>query len=98
MDDDFHLVGGHVIYLLDVDLLLVLRADYAVDNGLGGLSVGDFGNRDGGLVHLVDACPHLHDAAALSFVVLGAVGNAACREVRKNLEGLTLQDGDGRVY
>ena len=98
MDDDLHLVGGHVIYLLDVDFLLVLGADDAVDYGLGGLSVGDFRNRDSGLVNLVDSGPYLHDAAALTLVVFGAVGNAAGGEVRENLEGLALQDCYGGVY
>ena len=94
MDDDFHLVGGHVVNLLDVDFLLVLGLDYAVDDALGGFSVRDFRDGDGGFVHLVDACAHLHHAAAFALVVLRAVRDASGREVRQEVVGLILQYGN----
>ena len=97
VDDDLHLVGGHVVDLLDVNLLLVLGLDDAVNHRLRGFPVRNLGDGDGALVHLVDACAHLHHAAALALVVLGTVGDAAGREVRQNLIRLTLQDGDGSV-
>ena len=93
-----HLVRGHVLYLFDIDFLLVLSLDYGVDNGMGGFPVRDFRDCDGGLVYLVDARPYLHNASTLSLVVLGAVRDASGGEVRQNLEGFALEDGYGCVY
>ena len=97
MNHNFHFVGGHVFNLLDVDFLLVLGLEDAVDDGVRGFAVRNFRDGDGALVYLVDAGADLHHAAALALVVLGAVCDAAGREVRQNLIGLALQDGDGGV-
>ena len=97
MDDNLHLVGGHVLDFLDVDLLFVPGLEDAVDDGVRGFSVRDFRDGDGGLVHLVDAGTHLHHASPLALVVLGAVGDAAGGEVRQNLVRLPFQDGDGSI-
>ena len=97
MDDNLHFVRGHIVNLLDVDLLLLLGLYDAVYDALGGFSIGDFSYGDGALVHLVDAGAYLYHTSALALVVLGAVCDAAGREVRENLIRLTLQDGYGGV-
>ena len=47
MDDNFHFVGGHVVYLLDIDFLLVLGLEDAVNYGVRRFAVRDFGDGDG---------------------------------------------------
>ena len=97
MDDNLHFLGGHIVNLLDVDLLLVLGFEDAVNDALGGLSVRNLRDGDGGLVHFVDAGTHLDHAAATALVVLGAVCDTAGREVRQEGIGLSLEDGYGSI-
>ena len=92
MDDDVHLVGGHIFDLLDLYLPLILGLEYGIYEDMGGFPVGNLGNGYGVLVELVDAGAHLDGAAALALVVFAAVGGASGREVRINLVGLALEN------
>ena len=97
VDEDVHLVGGHVLDLLDLDLALVLGPEDGIDDVLGVFPVGDFRDGHGVLVDLLDAGAHLDGAAPLALHVLAAVGEAAGREVGIDLVGLAFEDGDGGV-
>ena len=98
VDQNLHLVRGHVLYLLDLDLSLVLGLQDRFNQVLGILAEGNLGNGDGALVYLLYAGAHLHAAAALALHVLGAVGKTAGGEVGVKLVRLALQDGHGGVH
>ena len=97
VDEDVHLVRGHVLDLLDLDLALVLGLEDGVDEVLGVLAVGDLRDGDGVLVDLLDAGADLDGAAAAAGEVLAAVGEAAGGEVGIDLVGLALEDRHGGV-
>ena len=97
MDDDFDLFRGHVLDFLDLDLALVLGLEDAVNQHVGGLPIRDFRDGDGGFVHLLDPRTDLDLAAPAAIIVFGAVRKAPRREVRIDVVGLSLEDGDGRV-
>ena len=97
VQDDLHLLGGHVIDFLDLDLAFVLGLDDRIDEHMGGLAEGKLGDGDGVLVHLLDPGPHLDLAAPLPLVVFGTVGDAAGGEVGIDLVGFPLENGDGGV-
>ena len=97
VDEDFHLVGGHILNLLDFDFVLLLGLYYGVNEQLGGLAVRELGDGDGALVDFLDAGTHLHYAAPAPLHIFGAVGEASCREVGIDFIRLSLQDGDGSV-
>ena len=82
VDEDIHLVGGDVVYLLELDLALVLGIHNGLDKDAGGLSVRNFGYGDGTLVYLLDFRPDLYASASLALIVFRAVGIASRREVR----------------
>ena len=91
MDEDIHLVGGDVVYLLELDLALVLGIHNGLDKDAGGLSVRDLGYGDGTLVYLLDFRPDLYDSASLALIVFRAVGIASGREVRIDLVRFVLK-------
>ena len=95
VDEYLHLVGGHILDLLYLDLALVLGLQDGFDELLGVLAEGDFRDGYGALVDLHDLCAHLHAAAPLALHILRAVGRAAGREVRVDLVGLALEYGHG---
>ena len=97
MDDNLHLVGGHIVYLLDFDFTLVFFLEYGVNHHLRSFSIRDFGDGDGVLVDFFDAGANLDGPAALAGHIFGALGEAAGGEVGVNLVRLALEDGDGSV-
>ena len=97
MYEDFHLVGGHVHNLLDLDLALLLGLEYRLDKVFGVFTVGNLGDGDGALVDFLDLGPHLHTASPLSVHVLGTVGRTSGGEVGVEREALALEDGYGCV-
>ena len=97
VDEDFHLVGGHVLDLLDLDLPLVLGLEDGLDEVLGVLAEGYLRDGDGALVYLLYTRAHLHAPAALALHILAAVGEAAGGEVGIQFVRLALEYGHGGV-
>ena len=98
MDDKVRLCGGHVFDLLDLDFSLVLRLQDGIHEDMSRLSVRYLLDGQCVLVDLLDFCPYLDAAPALSLHVFGTVGESSCRKVRKQLERLAFEICYGCVY
>ena len=92
VDYDLHLVSGHVLDLLDLDLALLLGLDDRVLDDLGGLAVGNLGDRYGVLVNLLDLRADLDASASRPVLVIAAVRAAACGEIGIDGEILAFKD------
>ena len=97
VNHNLYLLRSHILYFLNLDFALVLCLQDGVYHLLGGLSVRNLRYGDGILVNLLNARAYLYNTAALAGHVFGALREAAGREVRENLVGLSLKDGDGCI-
>ena len=97
VDEYVHLVRGHILDFLDLDLALLLGLEYGFDEVAGVFAVRGLRDCDSALVDFLDARTHLHAAAPAAFTVIAAVGESAGREVRENPVLAAFHNRDGSV-
>ncbi len=91
VNEDFHLVGGVVVDVLDLDLALRVRGEDRVDEGARRHAEGQLGDREEVFRAFLDFRAHFYFPAALAVVVIGEIGGAAGGEVRQDAEIFPLQ-------
>ena len=97
MHEDFHLGGCVVVHLAYLYLALLGRFQYRFDKCCRSLSIGNLGDGQRLVVHLVDAGTHAHRSATLTVIVAGHVDEATRLEVGVEHKVLPLEAADGRV-
>ena len=97
MDEDFNLIGGVVVDVLDFDFALRVRGENRINQRFGIRSKRQFCNRQNVLAARFDFRANLNFSAALAVVVFGEIRHAASREIGKNPEALALQMIDRRA-
>ena len=97
VDLDFHVFGGVVHNLLDLDFALVVGGHDGVDKAIRGSAEGDFADDERLVVQLLDLCTDLEASAAFAVVVFANVDDAARVEVRVQRELAAAQVVDARL-
>ena len=97
INDDFALLGGVVIDLLDLDFALVVAFHDALDKATRGGAVWYFTDDQCLLVLLTYSCTDAHLTTTQTVVVVGHVHPATCWEVRIECKRLVAQIGYGGV-
>ena len=97
MDLDFHVFGGVVHNLLDLDFALVVGRHDGVDKAIRGSAEGNFANDERLVVEFLDFRTDLEASAAFAVVVFANVDDAARVEVRVQRELAATQVVDARL-
>ena len=97
VDLDFHVFGGVVHNLLDLDFALVIGRHDGVDKAVGGGAEGNFADDERLVVQLLDFCTDLETSAAFAVIVFAHVDDAARVEVRVQRELAAAQVVDARL-
>ena len=91
-------IRREIVDLLNLDLAFLRRFEDGLYDFGGCGAVRDFGDdKRLVVVRLLDTCADLDRTTAFAVVVLGDVYHAAGREIRKELELLTAQIGEGSI-
>ena len=94
---DFHVFGGVVHNLLDLDFALVIGCHDGVDKAVRGGAEGNFADDQRLVVQLLDFCTDLEASATFAVVVFANVDDAARVEVRVQRELAAAQVVDARL-
>ena len=98
MDDEVCSRRGHILYLLDLYLALVFSLQDGIHESMSRLSIRYLLDGESVLVDFLYLGPDFHRTATLPFHVFRAVCETSGREVRQQLERLTLEISYRSVY
>ena len=97
MNQNLHLRSRVVLNLTCLNLTLIHRLRYGLDKRFGSLAVRNLADDKGLIVNLLNLGTNLHDASALSVVILRNIDGTSRQEVGIELERLFVEVTDGGI-